>query len=160
MSRALAGGVVQVFCPLRGGVECRWHAQGSAFTPNVVFFAPDSLEEAAKFFCLFVLLSRICPNCTVQAVISSPIQFLCFLLLEESFVQRQALQHRSRGSRVPATCPTEGPGDSARGKSRCGIQPMIEIQAVPALICDCLMEKGRVCIFAFPFASLVLTYLT
>ena len=46
------------------------------------------------------LSSKIFPNCCMHAVIFSPIQFLCILLLKERYVQVQTLQHCSKGSQV------------------------------------------------------------
>ena len=54
------------------------------------------------FFGLFVSFSKALPRLRMRAVIFSPIQFLCVLLLEERCVQVQALQHCSKGSHVAA----------------------------------------------------------
>ena len=66
-------------------------------------FAPGSSKVAVAFFGLFVSFVRNLPQLRMRAVIFSPIQFLCILLLQERCVQVQALQRCSKGAQVP-TC--------------------------------------------------------
>ena len=69
-------------------------------SPHPVF-APGSSKLAVGFFwSLCIFCPEFAPN--YHAVIFSPIQFLCILLLEERCVQVQALQHCSKGPQVPA----------------------------------------------------------
>ena len=59
-----------------GGVVCRGHAQYPAFVPA---FAPGSSKVAVGFSGLFVSFVQNLPQLGMQAVIFSPIQFLCIL---------------------------------------------------------------------------------
>ena len=54
-------------------------------------------REAPGFWSFCVLLSIICPNCAGTQLFLVPDSFFVFLLLEESFVQVQALQPRVPG---------------------------------------------------------------
>ena len=80
--------------PLGGGVR-RGHAQSPAF-------APGSSKAAVGFFGLFVSFVQNLHQLSMRTVMFSPIQLFCILLLEERCVQVQALQHRSKGSQIPA----------------------------------------------------------
>ena len=97
-SRGGAGGVT--WARPFGSVVCRGHAQYPAF-------APSSSEMAVGFCWSFCILSIICPNCTCTQVLFffSPLEFLCILLLEETFVQVQALQQRRPGPRFLPVSP-------------------------------------------------------
>ena len=53
------------------------------------------------FWSLCIFCSEFAPT-SMHAVIFSPIEFLCILLPEKRCVQVQALQHCSKGARVPA----------------------------------------------------------
>ena len=53
------------------------------------------------FFGFFVSCIKNLPQLRMHAVIFSPLWFLCILLLEETFVQVQALQQRVPG---PSLC--------------------------------------------------------
>ena len=94
-----------VFCPPLWWWWVQGACSGLCFYSKHTVFAPDSLEEAAKSLCLFVSHVQNLSKLQVQAVIFSPIQFPCFLLLEESFVQVQAVQLCSRGSWVQLRAP-------------------------------------------------------
>ena len=59
-------------------------------------FAPGTSEVAAGFWSFLYLVNNL-PQLLMQAVVFSPLQFLCSLLLEETFVQVQALQLRVPG---------------------------------------------------------------
>ena len=61
-------------------------------------FAPGISEEPVGLL-PFCTLFIICPSCTCYVVIFSPLQFLCILLLEETFVQVHALLYRVPGPR-------------------------------------------------------------
>ena len=77
---------LRLFAHPFGGVECSMHVQ-------YTFFAPRSSEVVVGFFRSFCIMSIICPNCSsTHAVIISPLEFLCILLLKEMFVQVQARQ--------------------------------------------------------------------
>ena len=75
-----------------GGAVCRGHAQYPAF-------ASDPSEVAAGF--LVSLYHVVCnlPQLHMHAVIFSPLQFLCILLLKKTFVQVQTLQQSVPGPR-------------------------------------------------------------
>ena len=64
-----------------GGVECRCHAQYTAFSPNALFFAPSSSEVTVEdFFHSFcILLSRICPNCACTPLFLVLYSFFVFV---------------------------------------------------------------------------------
>ena len=49
------------------------------------------------FFLVFLCLVHNLPHLHMQAIIFSPLQFLCILLLEETFAQVQTLQQRVPG---------------------------------------------------------------
>ena len=70
-----------------GVVKCKRHTQYPAF-------APSSSKVVVEQFGLFVSFVQTSPLLHMQAVIFSPMHFLCILLLEETFVQVQALQPR------------------------------------------------------------------
>ena len=93
-------GWLRCFAHRFGGIECRGHAQYRVF-------APSSSEVAVGYFWSFCILSIICPNCTCTQVLFffSPLEFLCILLLEETFVQVQALQQRRPGPRFLPVSP-------------------------------------------------------
>ena len=90
-----------------GSVVCRWHEWYPAFASDILLLllAFQKWQLGFRwdffvfgfffFFCIF--LPIICPN----TVIFSPFSFLCILLLEEMFVQVQALQPLPQ--RVPST---------------------------------------------------------
>ena len=142
-----------VFCPPLWWWWVQGACSGLCFYSKHAVFAPDSLEEAAKSLCLFVShvqnLSQLhCASSYFQSLIVS-----LFFVSGREFCSGISSAAPQQGVLGPATCPTEGPGGSAQGKSCCGVQPMIEIQSVPTLSCDCLMEKDRVCISAFPLLA-------
>ena len=66
------------------GAECSGHAQGPAFVP-------DSSEVAVGLFCLFVPFVRNLLQLHMHSVTFSPLEYLCILLLKETFVQTQEL---------------------------------------------------------------------
>ena len=74
-----------------GGAECRGHAQCPAFAP--------SSSEVAVGVLDFLYLVHNLPQLDMHTVIFSPLWFLCILLLDETFVQVQALQPRVPGPR-------------------------------------------------------------
>ena len=63
---------------------CRNHAQYLAF-------APGTSEVAAGVWLFCILLFIVCPNGAFMFIFSS-LQFLCILLLEETFAEVAALQ--------------------------------------------------------------------
>ena len=81
-----------MICPPLGGAERRGHAQCPAF-------APSSSEVAVGFLIFLYLVVHNLPQLCMHAAIFSPFQFLCIFLLEEMFVQVQALQQRVPGHR-------------------------------------------------------------
>ena len=54
-------------------------------------------KEQLSFWSLYLFVQKL-PQLCMCTFIFSPLQFLCTLLLEEKFVQVQALQHCGRGS--------------------------------------------------------------
>ena len=82
--------VAEVFCPPLCVVKCKRRTQYPAF-------APSSSKVVVEQFGLFVYFVQTLLLLHMQAVNFSPVHFLCVLLLEETFVQVQALQ-----SRVPS----------------------------------------------------------
>ena len=86
-----------------GGAECRGHAQCPAF-------APSSSEVAVGFLVFLYLVVHNLPQLDMHTVIFSPLWFLCILLLEETFVQVQALQQRVPG---PRSQPVSGGEDNS-----------------------------------------------
>ena len=92
-----------MFCPLL----CWPCVQGARSVPCFCsqhpVFAPGSLEVADMGFAVSSsLLLRIRSNCCMCVVTFSPMQPLCILLLQESFVQVQAFQRCSEDSQIPA----------------------------------------------------------
>lgn len=75
-------------CPLDGAV-CRDHAQDPVFAPN-------TSKVAVDYFGLFVSCSQFAPTAHMCSYFQSLIVSL-ILLLEETFVQVQALQQRVPG---------------------------------------------------------------
>ena len=65
-------------------------------------FALGSAEVAVALFGPLCLVVHNLPQLHMHTVSFSPLQFLCILLLEETFVQVQALQ-QSPGSQVSGT---------------------------------------------------------
>ena len=94
-------GWLRCFAHPLGGVLCRRHVQYPAFAPDTLFLLQVLQKGQLGFLVFLCLLVQNLPQLHVHAVIFSPIQFLCILLLEEMFVQVQALQHCSKGSQVP-----------------------------------------------------------
>ena len=68
-----------------------------AFPPNPILLLWTLQKWQLGFSVSLHLLLRICPNCACT-VIFSPVWFLCILLLEETFVQLQALWQRVSGT--------------------------------------------------------------
>ena len=87
---------------------------GPCFFSQPPAFAPSSSEVAlGLFWFLFILLSRICPDWACTQLFLVPYKFLCILLLEEMFVQVQALQQKVPGpslSHLGAISPGKRPG--------------------------------------------------
>ena len=81
-----------------GGV-CRAHAQYPAFAPDTQFLLPalQKWQLGFLFLAFLYLIVRNLPRLGLHAVIFPPLQFLYDLLLEETFVQVQALQQRVPG---------------------------------------------------------------
>ena len=95
--RDWAGGVAQVvLSPLR------WqYVQGACAVPcfcsQIPAFASCSSKVAVRSSGLFVSFVQNLPQLSEHSVIFSPLQFLCILLLEDRFVQVQALQEKVPG---------------------------------------------------------------
>ena len=97
----------------------RWDSLGGLPTPQMVLCAGGMCSSLLLLRTLqkwqfsslvsLYLSSKIFPNCCMHAVIFSPIQFLCILLLKERYVQVQTLQHcsmhKSREPRVSCLNP-------------------------------------------------------
>ena len=84
-----------------GGVECRRHAQYTAFCYRHPVFAPGSSEVVVGFLVFLYLVVYSLPQLCMRTVIFSPLEFLCILTLVEIFVQVQALQQRVLGLSQP-----------------------------------------------------------
>ena len=70
---------------------CRGHARYPAFAPDSLLSLRALQKWQLGFLVSLYLLSIILPKLRMHAVIFSPIQFLCILLLEERCAQVQAL---------------------------------------------------------------------
>ena len=69
-----------------GGVKFRGHAWYPVFPPDTLIYVPISSEVLGGGVFLYPLVHNL-PQLHMHAVIDSPLQFLCILLLEETFVQ-------------------------------------------------------------------------
>ena len=61
---------------------------------------------AVEFLGLFVPFVHNLLQLHMHTLVFSPIKFLCILLLEERFVQEQALQQRVPGPNLPYSSPS------------------------------------------------------
>ena len=102
VSRDPAEGRLKWFAHPLGCVVCRGHAQYPAFAPHPLLLLPALQRWQLGFLVSFYLVVQNLPQLHMHTVIFSPLSFLCILLLKETFVQVQALQHCSKGSQVPA----------------------------------------------------------
>ena len=112
MSRNWARGWLWWFAHPSAGVECKEQTLYPALlgTKQSTLFLLQALQKWQLGFGSFLyLLSRICPNCACTVfcflffcffVFHSGGQ-VCIFLLEDKFMQVQALQHCSKGSQVP-----------------------------------------------------------
>ena len=81
MSRGQSGGVVRWFAHPLGGVEFRGHTQYPAFALDTLFLLQALQKRQLGFFCLLVSFVQNLPLLPRCAVVFSPIEFLCTLLM-------------------------------------------------------------------------------
>lgn len=81
-----------------GGVG-REHAQYLALVPTPCFCSWLSRNGSRGSLVFLYLLYTICPTCTVLQLVLVPHSFFCILLQKERYIQVQALQYCSKGSR-------------------------------------------------------------
>ena len=113
-----------------GGVECRGHAQYSAFAPNTQFCFQLFRGSSWVSWYLYSFWVQSLPQVATHSFIFSPLLFLCILLLKERCDQIQTLQHRNKGSQVPACLkrtsrrhksrPQARPGETRLGRGSAG----------------------------------------
>ena len=75
-----------------GGVESRGHVQCSPFAPDPLILLLALQKWQLGFLVFLYLIVYNLSQLHMGTVIFSPSQFLCILLLKETFVQVQALQ--------------------------------------------------------------------
>ena len=85
-----------------GGVECRGHAQYSAFAPNTQFCFQLFRGSSWVSWYLYSFWVQSLPQVATHSFIFSPLLFLCILLLKERCDQIQTSKHCNKGSQVPA----------------------------------------------------------
>ena len=73
VSRGRPEGWLRCFAHRLGGVVCRGHVQYPAFAPNPLLLLQTLQKWQLGFLVSLYLLSKICPSCSLHAVIFSPI---------------------------------------------------------------------------------------